>query len=211
MFKFLKKEPPKSEFRQKVDENRQKHKSLKKTWDEIRLGAKLEQIGLQESHVDSKGNVFYTHTNILDIVFVRYMGMLEALQKIEFNLTLQEFKGILNNIRRAAKKGDEVTIYKECDDAEHRMTRLPQKRSILELAMTFIYLHDENPYTYNAVTQARKLDLITSDPELEVFFCERGWEIAKPYLPENSEGFNVSSVHDFLNKILEEKKKKDIG
>jgi hypothetical protein len=202
---------PKSDFRQKVDANRQTHKKLMAQWDEAKLTSKGKIIGLQETFVSAAGSIYYTHTNILDVVFVRYIEMLKALQKIEFNLTKEELQQALMNIRRAAKKKDEVTVYKECDDIELRMTRLPQKRAIIDLALCMIYRHDENPYTYNAVTNAKKIEEMVTDGELEVFFCEEGWEMTKPYLEGNLGDFKKLSVQDFLNQHLQQQKEKAIG
>lgn len=215
MLKFIKglfkKPAPLSEFRKKVEQHRQSHKELKQKWDQARMAASHKIVGLQEVHVSEAGNIYYIHTNILDIVFVRYMAMLKALQKVEFNLTLPELKKSLTYIRNANKKNDQQRIYKECDDIELRWTRLPQKRSILELAMCVIYRHDENPYIHNAVTQSKKLEEMQNDPELEVFFCEQGWEIAKPYLGDSLGDFKQLSAADFLQELLNQKKREVIG
>jgi hypothetical protein len=214
MFKIrnlFRKKKPKSEFRQKVEANREIHKNLKAKWDNSKLIAKGKQIGLQEAFVSAAGNIFYTHTNILDVVFVRYLEMLKALQKIEFNLTSDELKLSLMKIRNAAKNKDERTVYLTCDDIELRMTRLPQKRAIIDLALCMIYRHDENPYNYNAIIQSKKIEEMKIDGDLEVFFCEEGWEMTKPYLGENLEDFKTQSVQDFLNHILQTQKEKAIG
>lgn len=211
LLKKIFKRPEKSDFRKTVDANRQKHKALKAKWDNARLAAKDTSIGLQEIHISEAGNIYYIHTNILDICFARYMEMLKALQKIEFRMTSKEFDLILDNILRANQKGDKDRISREVSDAKMRHSRLPEKRSIVELALTLIYRHDENPYKHNAIMQAKKITEMQNDADLEVFFCEEGWEKAKLFLPENLGAFKELNAADFLQQLLDQQKKKAIG
>lgn len=205
---LFKKKPPKSPFMEKVEANRKKHRELKARWDDARTSANQEVIGLQEIHVSNEGNIYYIHTNILQLVYVRYTYMVELIQAIQFGFTPSEFNSMIDKITQAT---DLQTAKNLAADAKQRFNRFPHKDSLLALAMCLIYRHDENPYNKNAVLAAQKMQEAKSDPDLEVFFLKEAWVTAKKVLEEKSGDFKGLSFHDFLSHLMNQAKSGDFG
>jgi len=70
----------------------------------------------------------------------------------------------------------------------------------LNVAMSLIYRHDENPYLYEKGIRDAKMAEINKDPELMSFFLSLGFAEGSHYLKEeNLKDWNARNLQDFLN------------
>ncbi len=160
----------------KIQQNREKHKNLKKLWDSTKSISGGAPIELLESYYDKDGNIYYIHKNITDLHISRQFEFNKAMQGIEWGVTTAVLKGRLKQIDKALNSddpADKTRGLKAVSDLQLRMERIPEKRMFLELAMALIYRHDENPYIYETAMRARKIQDIARDPNLESFFFVR--------------------------------------
>jgi len=191
----------------KIQQNREKHKQLKKLWDSTKSISGGAPIELLESYYDKDGNIYYIHKNITDLHISRQFEFNKAMQGIEWGVTTAVLKGRLKQIDNALSSedpADKTRGLKAVSDLQLRMDRIPEKRMFLELAMALIYRHDENPYIYETAMRARKLQDIAMDPNLESFFLSEAWEISRGYLnPDKLVDYKIQYFQDFQAYLME--------
>lgn len=175
------------------------HIQLKRGWDSA---AKFGKIDLVEAGFDNFGNVYYIPAQILSIPVERYIAIDTAKLAITHGVD-EPYLTAYNKMLREyidAKNWDKANVL--MNDFEYRKTKFPQHETLLNLAVLFLFKHDENPYNYSPAAQMEKVSLAKKDPELRGFFLQMGWEILLK--EENASVWRPTKQPDFQHYLAEQ-------
>jgi len=153
---------------------RELHQQLKRGWDSA---AKFGKIDLVEAGFDNFGNIYFVPAQILSIPVERFIAI-DAVKSTVTHGIDEPYLTAYNQMLRgyiAEKSWDKVMLL--MDDFERRKTKFPQHETLLNLAVLFLFRHDENPYNYSPAMQMGKINLAKKDPELRGFFLQMAWEV----------------------------------
>ncbi len=195
MFKFLKRNK-----KTDIQLARELHRKLKKGWDTNKFTRGGKIIELKEVYPSRSGNLYFIHKNILDLHVVRQIELSKSLQQISFNLDGSSLDKFEKECHEANNRGDQQRVSDLLNDLSIRRKRIIPKECFLNVAMSLIYRHDENPYLYEKSIRDAKMVEINRDPELMSFFLSLGFAEGSHYLKEdNLKDWNARSLQDFLN------------
>jgi hypothetical protein len=192
----------KKEEKTDIQKARELHAKLKKEWDKNKHITGGKVIELQEIYPSRGGNLYYVHSNILDLHVCRQMELAKALQGIQFNVDSKELDRWIEDTRKANSGPDsQYLVDQKLTDLELRRKRLPQMKMFLTVAMALIYRHDECPYVWEANKRDAKWREINKDPDLHSFFLSEGYAEGMHSLKaESLTDWNAQSLSDFLDK-----------
>jgi hypothetical protein len=171
---------------------RELHQQLKRGWDSA---AKFGKIDLVEAGFDNFGNIYFVPAQILSIPVERFIAIDTVKLSVAHGVD-EPYLTAYNKMLReyiAAKSWDKVSLL--MDDFERRKTKFPQHETLLNLAVLFLFRHDENPYNYSPAMQMDKVNLAKKDPELRGFFLQMAWEVLVK--EENASVWRPTNAPDF--------------
>jgi len=180
-----------------ADKNRALNQELKKSWDNARQAAGLTTFDLAECYESAKGHIYYRFVNILDITEVRHFEMQKASKAISLGVDDNYLDALEAEIKQAANKGDTAKILGLVQDLNYRRKSLPEEKQFLKMGLLFIVRHDENPYTFNAVSEADKIKDMSEDPELRSFFLAIAWDLASSLIQAKLKDLELPFAIDF--------------
>jgi len=153
---------------------RELHQQLKRGWDSA---AKFGKIDLVEAGFDNFGNIYFVPAQILSIPVERFIAIDTVKLTVAHGVD-EPYLTAYNQMLRgyiAEKSWEKVMLL--MDDFERRKTKFPQHETLLNLAVLFLFRHDENPYNYSPAMQMDKINLAKKDPELRGFFLQMAWDV----------------------------------
>jgi hypothetical protein len=189
-------EPIKAELSE-ADKSRALHAKLKQSWDAARTAAGLTTFDMVECYESALGAVYYRFVNILDLTEQRHFELSKISQALKLGLSDEYLDALTARLSKALDEGNAALAKSLVQDLNHRRTALPEQKQMLKLGMLYLVRHDENPYTYNPISEADKLKDIEQDPELRGFFLAFAWDLTKVMVKGRLDALGVHSGLDF--------------
>lgn len=153
---------------------------------------------LKEIFKDSKGNLWYTLKNPLEISAPRGMEALTADRHIGLMISKKEFNLAIEALDKAAKELDLTTCFSIWGDLKYRSKMICEANSVLDLANVYYLLSDEDPNEYSEAHADLKRKIWAEDSECRAFFLRMGLNLTKQL---------ASTSEEDLLKFMEETKK----
>jgi len=203
---FAKRNKPKPEPTE-ADKSRALHAKMKQSWDNARTAAGLTTFEVTECYESALGSVYYRFVNILDLTEQRHFELSKISQAIKLGLSDEYLDSITERLNKALDQGNTTLAKALVQDMNHRRSALTEHKQMMRLGMLYILRHDENPYTFNPVAEAAKLQDIEQDPELRGFFLAFAWDLTKLMVQEKLAALGVHSQLDFHS--LQEKQNEE--
>lgn len=153
--------------------------------------ATSQKIDLKCVFTDRSDNNFYILANPAHLTRERANKIEEALTAIDYgvhkNEIITKLTAILEtvdampwqNMSREKLKEFYTKSKDQINDLLYRFKSIQVDDLIIEAALYFIYIDNENPYIVNPETMQRKRDLIAVDYELRAFFLNSMEQILK--------------------------------
>lgn len=140
------------------------------------------RIELKRVYTDIKGNNWYLPKDMLMLIRERQKRVEELHTALDYGMTSDELAGYLGKAIEEMEKmpfefGNKSALQKNYNNAlremkelQFRATNIKSEDIILEIALMYFFIDNEDPYMLNEVTQQRKKKLTQKDDALRAFF-----------------------------------------
>jgi len=134
-----------------------------------------QNIKLKEVYTDALGNIWYCHSNILEISPARGLSAARADRYVGLKISENNLKDLLNvAIDGLNKDQNIVQAISILHELKHRQEFLCEENSILDLAGIYYFLKDEDPDFPSEAHNQKKREIWSKDEICRGFFLHMG-------------------------------------
>lgn len=161
------------------------------------------RIEVQRVYTSKANDNYYLPKDLLMITMERKQKAEELMTALDFGMTKSELSDYLGKAIEALKKlpfefGNKQSMQKlhsealrEISELQFRCNNIKSEDIILEIALLYFLIDDEDPYTLNELTIQRKKKLTKEDDALRAFFLKTIVALLKEATRNESAGLSV--------------------
>jgi len=131
---------------------------------------KTRSVAMSQVYIDKFGNRWFEYSNPLDLPAKRAISAEVATRFADLNLTRSVFLFLVGEMKKAANKGDIVELFRILGEMEFRTGFLGEEETLIELALCYYVLEDEDETSLDSVSRQKKIDIFKTDEDARAFF-----------------------------------------
>lgn len=160
------------------------------------------KIALTKVYTDKFNNDWFEYTNPLSMPVKRTISAEVATRFAEMNLTKNEFQHLIGEMKKRANDGNIVELFAILNEVEFRLNYIGEEKTLIELALCYFVLGDEDETQMTDEAQERKRDILKNDSEARDFFLQKGFEHTIQY-----SNMSEKDIHEYLKTTKKEGEK----
>lgn len=160
------------------------------------------KIALTKVYTDKFKNDWFEYTNPLSMPVKRTISAEVATRFAELNLTKNELQHLIGEMKKRANDGNIVELFAILNEVEFRMNYIGEEKTLIELALCYFVLGDEDETQFTDEAQERKRDILKNDSEARDFFLQKGFERTIQY-----SNLSENDILDYLKKVSKDGEK----
>ena len=155
------------------------------------------KIPLNHVFTDSDGVKWFEFTNPLTMSAKRAIAAEVATRFAEMNLTKDQLKILIENMKSKANAGNIVELFNILAELEFRLDYVGEMQTMIELATCYFVMDGEDESEFSEIWKQRKQDKFKSDQNLQDFFLRKAFE-----LTIKSSEISAQDIHDYLKTAI---------
>ena len=135
----------------------------------------------EEIFKDKFGNRWFQFKEKMNIPARRAIAAEVATRFADLNLTKATLKELIEQMKDNANKGEIVSLFGILQEIEFRLDYVGEEQTLIELAVTYFLLNDEDPKIIDERTKQKKLEILEADQEAKDFFLQAAFDCTTIY------------------------------
>jgi hypothetical protein len=165
---------------------------------------KTRSVAMSQVYIDKFGNRWFEYSNPLDLPAKRAISAEVATRFADLNLTRSVFLFLVGEMKKAANKGDIVELFRILGEMEFRTGFLGEEETLIELALCYYVLEDEDETSIDSLSRQKKIDIFKTDEDARAFFLRGAFSHTIKYSDMSEE-----DILEYLKMNVPEKERLD--
>lgn len=144
---------------------------------------------LAVAYTTSKGKVFYSFANPLDLPPIRGLGAEKAKRFLDLKITERSMRELITRCKTVAGAGDLVEAFAIIQEIDYRLRFITEESSVLDLVSIYFILEDEDPEIPSEAKNREKHKIYEEDPKARAFFLRIGVAFLNQFSGKPDEDF----------------------
>lgn len=169
-----------------IDKLQEYYRLITNKWDP---GVAVEYV-----YTDRAGVKYYQLKNLAEMSYSRSITAEVATRQAEFNLTKEQLKMLISQMREDANDGNIVSLFTLISEIEQRLMYAGEEETLLQLASVYFFAEGEDVNTWNSVEQMSKIARWRTDDAAKAFFLRMAFLRTKSYMSISERDLLASSM-----------------